>query len=126
MALQPFLCLTALEDFWDLRAARPVFLGPWCVRQGAKSTVGAEAGEILPHPYDDREQMWKAALYQEDVTERVFHVLSAWLREQHGHGDREYWRMVVWPWLWHYVMLAHEHYLCLEEGCSPSPGISGR
>jgi putative transferase (TIGR04331 family) len=120
--MPPFLATTALREFWDTKAEKIVFLGRWCMRYDAKEYWKELNYEVLPYPWDDRAAMHKAAEYEERVAESLLAALSDFL--SHAHAERhgiEYWRMILYPWLIHYVQALHERYLCLRNALDLYP-----
>jgi len=119
------LCTTALTEFWNLQAKRIVFLGSWCLRYDRREVWQKLDYEVLPHPWDDREAMHKAALYEEEVSELVLESMVEFLNDVHGekHNNR-YWRIILAPWLIHYIQTMHERYLCLKLAFDLFPDLT--
>lgn len=111
----PFLCTTALSEFWDFNAKKILFLGQWCLRYDRQSEWENLDYEVLPYLWDDRDAMHRAAEYEKKVYEALLHAVSDLMNAVHReyHGDR-YWRMILGPWLLHYVQVMHERFMCLR------------
>ncbi|MBU2547599.1 MAG: LIC12162 family protein [Proteobacteria bacterium] len=118
------LCTTALSDFWDTTANRIVMLGQWCLRNDRRDDWRDLDYEVLPHPWDDREAMHRAAGYEESVYQSLLECLAVFMNQVHGesHG-LDYWRLILGPWLLHYVQVIHERHLCLEAALERHPGL---
>lgn len=119
-----FLGTTALSEFWDRSAEKIVFLGQWCLRYDRREDWQGLNYEILPHPWEDREAMHRAAIYEEEVYEECLNLLGEFLGEVHGepHGDT-YWRIILGPWLINYIQALHERYLCLKQALAQYPRL---
>jgi putative transferase (TIGR04331 family) len=122
MATPDFLATTALTEFWDLRAEKLMFLGAWCLRYDRKEEWQNLDYELLPHPWDDRAAMHQAARYEEEVYEDLLIVLGDFLNAAHSQKyGRQYWRIILGPWLLHYIQALHERYLCLTRALDRYP-----
>lgn len=118
-----FLITTADQRFW--KTDEPIlFLGEWCKLYSQKSVWEKLSYETLPHPWDDREEKHKAALYEEDVYEELLEVLAEFLSNVHEerHG-KKYWRIILGPWLLFYVQVIHERYVCLKRAFDLYPDL---
>lgn len=121
----PFLCTTALSEFWDKRADKIVLLGAWCLRYDRREEWQDLNYEILPYPWDDREAMHKAAVYEEEVYEELLGLLSEFLNEVHVEKhNKQYWRIILGPWLLYFIQVLHERYLCLQLAFDRYPGLA--
>lgn len=120
----PYLCTTAIQEFWNRQAERIVFLGHWCLRYDRQDDWKNLNYEVLPHPWDDREAMYGAALYEEEVYEDLLNILAEFLNDVHGEKHSEqYWRIILGPWLLHYIQAIHERYLCLSMAFQRYPDL---
>lgn len=112
---QMFLATTALEDFWD--TTKPiVFLGDWCLRYSRRSVWEPLHGEVLQGIWKDKKKFIDAYLYLQDVYERLLQKMVELLDEAHGeqHNIR-YWRIIIGPWLFHYIDVLYDCYLCIQQ-----------
>ena len=120
----PYLCTTALQKFWDPSAEEVLFLGEWCLRYDCRRDWQDLNYVILPHPWDDREAMHQAAAYEEEVYEELLEALADFLNQAHGEEhSRQYWRIIIGPWLLHFIQLLHERFLCLRQALDQYPGL---
>jgi putative transferase (TIGR04331 family) len=121
---QAYLCTTALTEFWGEGERRLFFLSPGCISYKSRKDVENFDYEVLRHPWEDRAALLEAARYEEGVYERLLGYLIEFFNEIHGerHGE-DYWRIIIGPWLWHYVQAMHERYVCLNEVYNREPGL---
>lgn len=118
-----FLATTAIEECWDM--SKPLlFLGPWCRRFSRKSFWEPLGGEVLESPWFDKQQLYKAYQYVENVYERLVPVLGAALNSAHkvNHSPR-YWRIVLGPWLQYYIPALYDRYVCLRTALDKYPDL---
>lgn len=119
-----FLATTALTEFWDL-SDQLLFLGPWCTPYDQRHQWAHLASQVLPNPWDDREKLHQAGRYCQRVFEHLLGELSGYLNRVHGvnFGER-YWRVLLGPWLLHFVDVYHDRFVCLREAFTGFPGIT--
>ena len=118
---QPFLATTALKDFWD--TSKPLlFLGGWCKRYSRKPFWEPLAGEVLPSPWQDTQELYGACDYVSAVYERLLPVLGEALNAAHrvNHSVR-YWRIFLGPWLQLYIPALYDRYMCLRYALDRYP-----
>jgi len=116
-----FLATTALEDFWD--TTKPiVFLGDWCLRYSRRNVWELLNGEVLQGIWKDKKRFIDAYMYLQDVYERLLQQMATLLDEVHGekHSIR-YWRIIIGPWLFHYIDVLYDRYLCIQQAKSKYP-----
>lgn len=116
-----FLATTALEDFWD--TTKPVvFLGDWCCRYSRRNVWEPLNGEVLQGIWKDKKRFIDAYMYLQDVYERLLQQMAALLDEVHGeqHNIR-YWRIIIGPWLFHYIDVLYDRYLSIQTAKSKYP-----
>lgn len=115
---QVFLATTAIEDFWD--TSKPiVFLGDWCLRYSRRNVWEPLNGEVLKGIWKDKKRFIDAYLYLQDVYERLLQQMAAILDEVHDeqHSIR-YWRIIIGPWLFHYIDALYDRYLSIQDAVS--------
>lgn len=118
-----FLATTALSEFWD-RDQEILFLGSWCCRHDRRSQWQSLNYQILHCPWDDRQRLRKAAEYVDQVGERMLDNLTEYLNSIHGLSHRErYWRILVGPWLLHYIQCSYDRYVLLCEALKKYPDL---
>lgn len=118
-----FLATTALEDFWD--TSKPmVFLGEWCRRYSRRASWEKLNAVVLPSPFKDMKKLHDAYLYSSDVYERTLKELVCVLNKIHGKNYSErYWRIVIGPWLFHYIDVLYDRYTTLKIAFSKYPDL---
>ena len=118
-----FLATTALSDFWD-KNQEILFLGSWCLRYDHRSEWEGLDYRVLPSPWDDRERLHEAARYVDEVYERVLTQMSEYLNSVHGvsFGNR-YWRILIGPWLFHYVHAVYDRFVHLTDAFFKYPDL---
>ena len=118
---QVFLATTALEEFWD--TTKPiVFLGDWCLRYSRRNVWEPLNGEVLQGIWKDKKRFIEAYIYLKDVYERLLQQMAALLDEVHEeqHSIR-YWRIIIGAWLFHYIDVLYDRYLCIQQAKSKYP-----
>lgn len=110
-----FLATTALEDFWD--TDKPiVFLGDWCLRYSRRNVWEQLNGEVIQSIWKDQQSFHGAYLYVQGVYECILKQTASVLDEIHGERhDIRYWRIIIGPWLYHYIHILYDRYMCLME-----------
>lgn len=121
---QIFLATTALEEFWD--TSKPiVFLGEWCRRYSRRSSWERLNGQILPPLLKNREKICEAYKYINEVYEKFLPVLGDVLNKLHNKKfSTRYWRIVVGPWLFHYIDVVYDRYIHLRAAIDKYPNFT--
>lgn len=120
---QVFLATTALEEFWD--TSKPiVFLGEWCLRYSRRAFWEPVGGEVVSHPWKDRNKFSEAQAYISDLYKRLMPFLTRALNDLHNisHGER-YWSIVIGPWLLWYLAVLYERYITILVSLEKYPGF---
>jgi putative transferase (TIGR04331 family) len=109
-----FLATTAIEEFWD--TSKPIlFLGDWCRRYSRRSFWEQLGGEVIGHPWQDREKYREAYSYVSALYERLLPVIGGALNEVHGENHtKRYWEIVIGPFLFHYIHIIYDRYLLIK------------
>lgn len=118
-----FLGTTALTEFWD--ESQPLLLlGSWCLRVDRRHEWERFQYTVMPSPWNDRERFYAATEYLDDCGERLLALLGDYLNSVHGvtHG-RRYWRILIGPWLLHFLHSAYDRYVHLREAFDRYPDI---
>lgn len=113
-----FLATTALEEFWD--TTKPiVFLGDWCLKYSRRYVWKPLNGDVHPSVWKDKNIFLDAYLYSQDVYERLLQQIAELLDEVHKeqHNIR-YWRIIIGPWLFHYIDVFYDRYLSIQDAIS--------
>ncbi|MBM4133144.1 MAG: hypothetical protein FJ245_05175 [Nitrospira sp.] len=110
-----FLATTALPEFWD-KKQEILFLGPWCLRADREAEWRGLKYQVMPNPWDDRERYAEAARYLDELGERWLACLAEYLNTMHRVSYRQrFWRILVGPWLMHYLHIMYDRYAHLSE-----------
>jgi len=116
-----FLATTALEEFWDTK--KPVvFLGDWCLRPSRKDFWQKLNGNIIEGIWREKQNFIASYDYVNRLYERLLFNLAISMNEVHGeeHGMR-YWRIIIGPWLFHYLSVLYDRYLYIDKATSEYP-----
>ncbi len=63
-----------------------------------------------------------AYVYLKDVYQRLLQQMAALLDEVHEEQhDLRYWRIIIGPWLFHYLDVLYDRYLCIQQAKSKYP-----
>lgn len=116
-----FLATTALTEFWDERDGL-LLLGSWCLRFDRRQRWERFRYTVMPSPWDDRQRFYAAARYLDDYGETVLGLLGDYLNSVHGasHG-RRYWRILLGPWLMHFLHSVYDRYVHLRDALERWP-----
>ena len=119
----PFLATTSIEEFWD--TSRPIlFLGEWCLLFDRDEIRNHPDFRVLPYPWDAPEQKRQAATHCLDLFERALPCLGRYLNRVHGEKwNLRYWRLIIGPWLLHYIQALYDRYVCLRDAFEDEPGL---
>ena len=110
-----FLATTALEMFWD--PSKPIlFISDGCLRYSRKPFWEQLNYKILSCPLQDKQKFNEAYSYVSDLYEHILPLLAEILNSIHKtEHSRHFWRIVIGPWLLHYVGILYERYICLKS-----------
>jgi putative transferase (TIGR04331 family) len=116
-----FLATTGLSKFWD-KNDEIIFLGAWCLRQDCRADWESLKYRVLPSPWNDRQRFYNAARYADRCYERLLISLTDYLNELHGVSRTiRYWRILLGPWLMHFVHSLYDRYIHLQEALGRYP-----
>lgn len=116
-----FLALTADNRFWDTKQ-KILLLGEWCRLYDTNEALSSLNFEVAKYPWDDREKLYKDYRYLCGVYEKALKKLSDRLNLIHrvDHSLR-YWTIVIGHWLWCFVAIFFERYICLKTAVDKYP-----
>jgi len=118
-----FLATTALTEFWD-KDQEILFLGPWCIRYDKRSEWESLNYQVLPSPWDDRERFHRVTEYLNDSYERILDQMANYLNTVHRVSfEKRYWRILIGPWLFHYMHAYYDRYIHLQEAFQKCPDL---
>ena len=109
-----FLAATADERYWKTDG-KILFLGEWCKRYDRKHVWSKLDYETLPYHWDDRQRLFHDFQFLRNIYEQQLAALAAQLDRVHGetHSIR-YWRIIIGPWLRHFVEELYDRYLSID------------
>jgi putative transferase (TIGR04331 family) len=118
-----FLAVTADERYWRT-GEKILFLGEWCKRFSRRHVWSALDHETLPYHWDDRALLHRDYLRLRRIYEQRLRLISGQLNAAHGtaHSER-YWRILVGPWLSHFIEVLYDRYASIEAVASREPGL---
>ena len=110
-----FLITTADERSWK-KDEKILFLGEWCKLYSRKHIWEKLDYETVPYHWDDRNRFYKDYQYLSNVYEKYLKTFTEILNEIHGyHYSIRYWRIVIGPWLRHFMDSIYDRYCSLES-----------
>jgi len=118
-----FLATTALSEFWE-KDQEILFLGQWCLRDDRRKEWDGLRYRMLPNPWDDRKRFYQGCAYLEASYERMLDALTGYLNSTHRETlSRQYWQVLIGPWLFHYLHAAYDRYIHLTEAFQLEPDL---
>jgi len=117
-----YLATTALYDLWDIEADL-ILLGPWCLtKDSLKHLPDGKHYSIAASPWYPTIQRKNAAAYCEQLIEKIMHALSNKMNLIHNVDYTEkYWRILLGPWLSHFVFIYYDRYVRLKKALETCP-----
>jgi len=110
-----YLATTAIKEFWD-PSQRMIFLGEWCRIYSHHQEWEGLNYKIMPYPWQSKEDFAAAFAYCDGLFERILPRLAKQLNMIHNtRYSTRYWRIVVGEWLWRYIQILYERYVCLKK-----------
>ncbi len=120
--MKRYLATTGISEFWDTDTEL-FLLGQWCLVQKEKSLL-LQGGPhtVVPSPWRPAIKIKEAAYLCRDAYEEVLPELSDQFNLMHGVSYPEnYWRVLIGPWLVHFIDALYERYKRLENAFSLFP-----
>jgi len=116
-----FLVTTAIEEFWDTNKSI-VFLGDWCLRYSRKEFWQTLNGKVVEGMWNNKQDFITAYDYLKGLYERLLSALSISMNEIHDEDHNlRYWRIIIGPWLFHYLSILYDRYLYIDKAISEYP-----
>lgn len=117
-----FLATTGISDLWDLSSGGLLFLGPWCLNSENMRLVEGRPYTMLSSPWQAGGNIKAAAEYTQHVYNEILPVLSGKLNQLHGVAySNKYWRILLGPWLLHFVEVLYERYSRIKRALELFP-----
>ncbi len=110
------LVTTGISEFWG-REKDLLLLGPWCLAEKKnRQLVDHTAYCIVPSPWEPPLKIKEAADFCHGIYEEILPELSRQLNLMHGVSCPErYWRVLIGPWLAHFIGVFYERYKRIEN-----------
>ena len=119
-----FLAISDDPEFWDLDADEVILLGEWCLTYSQRDVLEGLSYKVMDCPWHDNEKLDEARTYVDKVYEEILSRLSVDLNLLHQTSyNREFWQILLAPWLQEYVKIMYDHYSVLKEVFSLYPNI---
>ena len=117
------LATTALTEFWGSEG-HLLLLGEWCRRPSNRAAWAARSVEVLDDVWRDPTRVHRAEQYCGDRVDALLVALMRALEEIHGERhDLRYWRILVGPWLFHYIETLYDRYTTLRAAFDRYPHL---
>lgn len=82
-------------------------------------------GRVLPCPWNDRYRFQETCRFLDQSYESVLSRLTSHLASFHGQPpDERYWRIILGPWLVHYLHVLYDRYVHLEQAFHEIPDVT--
>jgi putative transferase (TIGR04331 family) len=118
-----FLALTALSDWWE-KDAEILLLGPWCAPYDKREELESLTWRMLSSPWEDRQRLHAASAYADTVYQRLLLHLSAHMNRVLGVQEPlAHWRLLIGPWLLHFVHAVYDRHAHLSDALLCTPGL---
>ena len=120
--MENYLATTGISQIWD-KDRSLLFLGPWCLTgKRAKEALGTRAYMLLPSPWKPAGKVKAAEEYCRSTYEALLPDLGAALNKAHAldYPDK-YWRILLEPWLYHFVTVFYDRFKRMELAASLYP-----
>ena len=119
-----FLATTAIEEFWD-KASKILFLGPWCISDKiCMESHDSTENKIVPSPWHPPSKRIDAFNYCHSLYKMAITKLTTRLNKLHGVScPDKYWRILIGPWLFHYIIVLFDRYKRLEKALDTFPSL---
>lgn len=117
------LALTSLGAWWE-KDEEILLLGPWCAPYDKREKLESLRWRMLPSPWEDRDRLSAASEYVGEVYRRLLPKLSAQLDQVLGVQEPlAHWRVLIGPWLLHFVHSLYDRYVHLLDALSFVPHL---
>lgn len=119
-----YLATTGLTDFWPQEAHEIVLLGEWCLTQSNKGERNGKNYQTFPYHFADASQVYNAYTYCDRIYETYLEELTKVLNRIHKvDRDARYWRIIIGPWLYHYIQVLYDRYLAASRVLQQYPDL---
>ncbi len=111
-----YLATTAISEIWDLDSDL-LLLGPWCLTgEKNKKLLENRRFTLIPSLWKPASKIKKAADYCHQIYEELLPQLSESMNSiHHVSYPVKYWRVLLGPWLLHFVGILYDRYKRIEN-----------
>ena len=119
-----YLATTAISEVWDLDSDL-LLLGPWCLTEENKRFLEGRHYTLAENPWrPSAPKIKKAADYCHDIYEEMLPKIEEALNNLHSTSYPEkYWRVLLGPWLLHFIGVFYERYVRIQHALELYPGL---
>lgn len=118
-----FLALVPLSDWWE-KDRDILLLGPWCSSYERREELARLKWRMLPSPWGNRQRLRTATEYADAVYDRLLLQLTERLNTACGVQESvAQWRLLIGPWLLHFVHAVYDRYIHLSDALLRAPAI---
>jgi putative transferase (TIGR04331 family) len=120
-----YLATTAISDIWDT-SKKLVLLGPWCIAdKNNRRLLGNVTYSMASSPWKPAIKIKEASDFCDVIYETFLPELDQQLNLMHGVSyDNRYWRVLIGPWLLHFIEVLYERYIRVENVFELFPDMS--
>ena len=119
-----YLATTGISEIWDLDS-KLLLLGPWCLtsEKNEKLLKGKDY-TLIPSPWKPALEIKEAVNYCHQFYEELLPQLSEGLNSLHQVSyPVRYWRILVGPWLVHFIGIIYDRYKRMEKAIELFPNL---
>ena len=121
-----FLATTGLTEAWN-PDDEVMVLHRGCLRADREAQWRARRLQVAPNPWEDVEVTERAKDYCRETYEYLLPKVASVINRLHGRREPvAYWRIVLGPWLLHYVHVVYERYCSLRAAEQVGAGLRTR
>lgn len=119
MSHNTYLATTAASEVWDLDG-KLLLLGPWCLAGRNRRLLEGKDYTMVESPWRPfGPKIKEAASYCHSIYEESLPEIARALNNLHSVSYPErYWRILVGPWLLHFISVFYERYVRIQHALS--------
>lgn len=120
-----FLATTGISEMWDFSATGMLFLGPWCLSKKENRQLAQRIlYSVIPSPWRPTTKIKEAADTCRGIYEQILSELSDQLNLLHHVSyPQKYWRILIGPWLSHFIQILYDRYIRIENAFTISSNL---
>jgi putative transferase (TIGR04331 family) len=117
------LVTSSITDFWP-DSHNLLLLGEWCITHSNYLEIKARNSRVFPYHFNNINDINEAYVYCTTIYEAYLQKLADILNHIHGNEeDLKYWRIIVGPWLFHYIQVMYDRYLSASRVLAQYPDL---